>query len=74
MAIGKLPSLLISMLVYKLRFINDSTERNTWSKHVAKSLSYLRRCRKSFVLINYQTLSKVNQNNVNDFNTTISSH
>lgn len=67
-------SLQFNMLVYKLRFINVSTERNTWSKHVAKSLSYLRTCFKSFVLINYQTLSEVNQNNVNDFNATISSH
>lgn len=67
-------SLHFNMLAYKFRFINDSTERNTWSKHVAKSLSYLRRCFKSFVLINYQTLSEVNQNNVNDFNATMPSH
>lgn len=41
----------LDTLVYKLRFTNDTTERNTWSRHVAALLSYLWKCFKSFVLI-----------------------
>lgn len=67
-------SLQFDMLVYKLSFTNDTTEISTWSKHVAKTLSYLWKCFKLFVSITGQSLGVVNQNNVNDCNTAMSSN